>query len=231
MAKDPNPNTPMYGSYRSFNNFVEHLRQHPPMPSRIDKSSMAHLNYGTQQALMAGMRFLSLLGEGDVPTGKLEALVDADEAGRPAVMLSLLQRAYPYFWAEGFDLTRATHGQIVEKIRTEGNVSGSTIEKALGFFLAAADAAGVKLSPHVTSRSSTGSGPRTVKKKPIKPKPTTSGVVAEPKPPAEERIEEPVADPWLSKYPDFNPEWSPEIQKNWFEGFARLMELRRGGKE
>jgi len=225
MTNESTARTPPYASYTSFDNFLAHLRDHPPLPPRIDKSVMSHLNYGTQQALIGSLRSLGLIDDENSPTDRLKKLVQAKENQRGILMLTAIKEAYPYFWS-GFDLERATADQFTETIRKQG-FKGSTIEKAISFFIAAASAAGAKLSPHLTKRKTTAkttangavssSGAKRTYTKRVKPK--NPGRVKE-----DEPTEETMVNQLLEKFPNFDPKWDKEIQEKWFAGFGRLMD-------
>jgi hypothetical protein len=224
--------TPPYASFTSFQNFLDHLRDHPPLPPRIDKSVMGHLNYGTQQALLSCLRSLALIHGEDAPTDRLEKLVLAKDNQRAPIMLTTIKEGYPYFWNGTFDLTRATADQFTEKIRNEGKVGGSTVDKALSFFMAAATAAGLKLSPHLTKRKA-GKAGRTAKAKTNGTPPPASAKRGRPKGTKNSlkprRTDEdgetdlPMVNQLLDKFPDFDPKWDQKLQEKWFEGFTRLM--------
>lgn len=235
MTNETTARTPPYASYTSFSNFLEHLREHPPLPPRIDKSVMSHLNYGTQQAVVAAFESLGLVNKDSVPTARLERLVDAKENQRASVISEAVKHGYPYFFTNGFDLSRATPDQFREAIKSQGQgLKGSTIDKAISFFIAAATAGGIKLSPHLTKRKQIGrraSGAangaaetttRNTKAKRPKPKPNRtngSGHGAENK----GGVPTGMVDQLLKKFPDFDPKWDEKLKAKWFEGFERLM--------
>lgn len=220
MASDPSFKTPPYTSYVSFKNYLEHLSSQP-LPSRIDKSVMSHLNHGTQQALLATMRTLGLVGEGDTPTTDLELLLATAGDDRKEVLLALLKGAYPYFFDNTIDLTRATSSEFNERMRDATGAQGSTLDKASGFFFGLASDAGLELSPHLSSRKASGGGakkPRP-KRKPAKPtespSPTESSKGQAGKAGMTDRL--------MDKFPTFEPTWPDEIKAQWFAAFERLM--------
>jgi hypothetical protein len=228
MTTETTARTPPYASYTSFDNFLTHLREHPPMPPRIDKSVMSHLNYGTQQALIVSLRSLGFVDNDNAPTDRLNKLVAGGDKTRSVILFSAIQEAYPYFW-NGFDLERATADQFTERIKKEGKVGGSTIDKAISFFIAAATAAGIKLSPHLVKRkqgvrrasgaanaSAPASSNRGAKAKRQKSKHKANGHAGEHETPG-------MVDQLLRKFPDFDPKWDDKLKAKWFEGFERLM--------
>ncbi|MGA8612937.1 MAG: DUF5343 domain-containing protein [Xanthobacteraceae bacterium] len=227
MTNESKARTPPYASYASFDNFLTHLREHPPLPPRIDKSFMSHLNYGTQQALVVAMRSLGLITEDSKPTERLEKLIHANGADRSSLLLLALKLSYPYFYAPGFDLERATADQFAEKIRSQG-VKGSTVDKCIAFFIAAANAAGIKLSPHLTSRkrsprataNGTTTPPKRTYTKRTKPRHANGSGSGK----QDNETDMSMVNQLLEKFPDFDPKWEQKIQERWFAGFERLMD-------
>ncbi len=222
MATEPPHKTPPYASYVSFQNYLDHLRG-KSLPSRIDNTVMSHLNYGTRQALMAALRSLGLVGEGDAPTTNLELLVDALDEDRQALLLETIKATYPYFFDGKIDLGRATTGEFHSVMKEATGTQGSTIDKASSFFFGLAAAAGITLSPHLVTRKSGGGGSAKrgkLRAKKVKP------------PLEEEQGQNPLngaggvkgmANQLLDKFPPFDPKWPDPIKAQWFSGFERLM--------
>jgi hypothetical protein len=220
-AESEQRTAPPYASYTSYANYLDHLRATGSLPTRIDKSVMSHLNYGTQQALITTLRYLGLIDENDMPTLRLEMMVKAPEEKRPEFTLALLKAGYPYLFDGSLDLARATPAELEERFRAEGGITGSTVHKSIAFFLTAASTAGVTLSPHLTKRkpAAGGNGRR-------------SRVRTRRQKATEEEISQRAAprfadDPWLSKFPDFDPTWPDDIKAKWFAGFENLMKTRK----
>lgn len=222
MSAEPEQKTtPPYASHTSYVNYLDHLRTAGSLPTRIDKSVMSHLNYGTQQALVATLRYLELIDTNDAPTMRLEMLVKAPEEKRAELTLTLLETGYPYLFDGSLDLSRATPAELEERIRAEGGIAGSTVHKAIAFFLAAAGTAGIPLSPHLTKRKpAAGGNGRRLRGKTRRQRAVDDEMPQRP-------VSQAFADPWLSKFPDFNPSWPPDIQAKWFDGFEHLMKTRR----
>ena len=225
MATEPPYKTPPYASYASFRNYLDHLRG-KSLPSRIDKSVMAHLNYGTQQALMAALRSLGMIGEGDAPTASLELLVDAgDEDDRKSILSDAMKEAYPYLFDGRIDLSRATTNEFHNVLREATNAQGTTIDKASAFFFGLAADSGLTLSPHLSTRKAGGSvGPRKLKlkKKPkVAPAADSADAGGSDKPNGAAKG---MAAQLLDKFPPFDPGWPDNIKEQWFAGFGRLME-------
>jgi hypothetical protein len=153
------------------------------------------------------------------PTARLTQWVGANEAGRKTLMWETLHESYPFLAHRSLDLGTATPQLFDEALRTAGASSG-TLEKARGFFLAAAKDAGLAVSNHIgRGRQSTpGNGtprkPRAPVAKKVTPKNTESETPA---------ANGSMADRLLAKFPNFDPAWSAELQAKWFAGFDALM--------
>lgn len=218
MASEPSIKAPPYPSHVSFQNYVEHLGG-KPLPSRIDKTVMAHLNYGTQQALLSGLRTLGFIGEGDAPTELLDRLVNATGEDRQAVLKQAIAVAYPYLMDGSIDLSRATLGELQARIREATGAQGTTIDKACSFLFGIAADAGMELSPHFVARKAGTSAPKRVKKlrKPKKVVEQDTRKTDDPKPPIG------LADQLMAKFPTFDPEWPDALKEKWFTSFEKLM--------
>ena len=132
--------SPPYVTYATFLTFVKSLRE-TGIPSRIDKSVLSKLSGSSQSALMPSLRWLGLTDAADVPTPKLEGLVDANDAQFPVLFKQVLIDSYGFTRDNSIDLAKATGSQVEQKFRDYG-VSGSTVTKAMAFFILAAKDAG-----------------------------------------------------------------------------------------
>ncbi|MGO9592855.1 MAG: DUF5343 domain-containing protein [Steroidobacteraceae bacterium] len=144
---EPKKASPAYVAHKTFDNFINGLRENG-IPSRIDRSAMSGMSGSGQSALKASLEYLGLINADEEPTDKLHQLVDAEEENRPAVLAEILREAYPYLIGGSIDLKRATTKQIEEAFRAQ-NISGSTVVKAIAFFLTAAKSAGIEISSYI----------------------------------------------------------------------------------
>jgi hypothetical protein len=141
--------TPPYVSYKAFSNLLNSLRDYEHIPSRIDRTLFPTFSGSGQAAMMTSLRALNLIDEAGKPSELLQRLARAADAERPPLLKTMVQQAYQFLMTDpDFHLERATTGQVVDRFRAQG-VSGSTVTKAVAFFLAAAEAGGIKVSPHV----------------------------------------------------------------------------------
>lgn len=145
--KDSKAKTPAYVSFKTFNNFINGL-QEKGTPSHINRSIMSGMSGSAQSAIMGTLEFLSLVTETDEPTKEFQQLVEIKEDNRGPLLRSVIEKSYPFLFSSAIDLKRVTTKHVEEAFRTQG-VSGSTIIKCIAFFLAAAKAAGIQISPYV----------------------------------------------------------------------------------
>ncbi|HBO4338428.1 TPA: DUF5343 domain-containing protein [Pseudomonas aeruginosa] len=162
---------PPYTSYRSFESLIEELREHKEqgvMPDVIDRSLLARRSGSEQSALFATLRWFNLIDEQHAPTTRLGDFLDASEEAAKTYFKELIEDSYSFVTDGSFNLKSATSKQMEAKFR-EYEISGSTLVKAIAFFLNAAKSAGISVSPHVKAPSTAGNG--NSKKKSAKPQP------------------------------------------------------------
>lgn len=237
---------PPYVPYRTFQTFLEFLQD--GIPARIDRSvwgSRFSGSSGTQ--LMTALKVLQLVDAEGHPQPVLEELVFAEGERRRALLRGLLEDYYePVF---RLDLSRATKNQFHEAFRSFGAREG-VLTKCEAFFIQAARAAGIQLSQYILAgrhqgRSKQGSGkssgrgraatqngaaqpPAQASTEPANEPPsipvaaTTAAVVAESSPRLAAKLN--VAEMILSKYPEFDPSWTAEVQAKWLDGMTKLYE-------
>lgn len=162
----------VYVSWPTLKNALEQLSQGVP-PSRIDRSVFPGMSWGVQNQLFAGMKFLGLItAEGDA-TPLLDDLVSGDEAHRKAKLKQILERSYAGLFA--LDLMKTTPAHLSEKMAALYGVTGDTRDKAVRFFLSAAEYSGVAVSPLLATKKPNGSSASTAgaprKRRANRPKP------------------------------------------------------------
>jgi hypothetical protein len=148
MAEQNGKQTPPYISFATFDNFINGLGE-STVPDKIDSSLMRTLSGSARSGLMVALRYLKLIDEDGNTLPDLEKLAKLQGPERAKALAVVLGGAYGFFRSGNLDLTRATPAQLAEAIGAEG-ATGGTRDKAVGFFLKAAEAAGMPLSPHIT---------------------------------------------------------------------------------
>jgi hypothetical protein len=147
MASEPTQSkfTAPYASFRTFDNLIGRMAEDGGVPGRVDRSYLKNLPGSAQSEIQTTMKALGFIDDGFHPTPLLGALIEGIEAGTaPETMRAILESKYPAVLELGMN---ATQSQLVDAFR-ELNVSGSTLRKAIRFFLGAADFAGITVSPH-----------------------------------------------------------------------------------
>lgn len=171
MADEAITVSPPYSTYRQFVNLLNTLRD-TKVPSRIDRSLFGSMSGGTAYSLMSTLKFLKLTDNEGVPQGLLRELVVASDEERKPLIHRMLNAAYPTLMDGPLNLAEASGGQFDEHLRDEFGIKGSTVDKVAAFFLAAAEDAGIQLSPHLRKRrpaSSSSTPRRRIPKKPEEP--------------------------------------------------------------
>jgi hypothetical protein len=156
----PNGFAPPYTSFRTLMNLVERMEAEGGVPSRIDRSYLSNLPGGTQTMLLGGMKSLGLIDPEARPTDLLIGLVQ-----RPAARAELIGELVEDKYAPALKLGKnATQSQLEEVFRNYG-VTGSTLRKAVAFFLAAAKYAEIEVSPHFRTPRQQTNGTRQPRRK------------------------------------------------------------------
>jgi hypothetical protein len=207
---------PPYLPYSTFKNFLASLNA-GAIPSRIDKSLLDRYSGSMQSWLISALKFFDFTDEGGKPQPALSTIVESEESTRKEAWKKIFDKAYAPL-TSGLDLTRATPGELSERFAAQG-LSGETLGKCHAFFAAAAEDAGVPIAEHLKARPKP-SGPRKSRKN--RNGAPLEATVIEP-PAATTTQQKTMRQMLLDKFPPFNPEWSPEIQAKWFEGFEKLM--------
>jgi len=177
---------------------------------------------GNQSALLAALKWFELIDDVGAHGERLEDFVKAPEPG--AVLRKMLPQAYKFMSDGSIQIDRATGSQVEEKFRDYG-LTGSTIVKAMAFFISACKEAGTPLSAHIklpkVVRTQGGSKPRKGRGQAA-----ADGAEGE----AEEGAEKPPqartpAAALMDKFPTFDPSWTEKIQEQWFAAFGKMQDI------
>jgi hypothetical protein len=151
MSEKAKGGPPPYATFSSFLSFLNKLRD-SGMPSRIDPSVFGNASGSLSYSIIATLKFLKLIDANGTPTAAMTKLVAASEEDRKPMLADLIREAYPTFFGQEIDITKATSGQFDEHIRATFDSSGSTVDKIAGFFIGAAAYANIELSTLVKTR-------------------------------------------------------------------------------
>lgn len=157
--------SPPYVPFKTLLNLIVKMEEEG-VPNRIDKSFLSYLSGGTQSHVWASMRSLGMIDENRVPTQLLSDLVQAGD-GRPQLFRQLLEDKFS--WATSLGTT-ATHLELVEAFTSHSpNLGAPTRDKALSFYLAAANYASLPLSKWFKSKPGAGGSTRRTTTRRAKP--------------------------------------------------------------
>lgn len=146
LSETKKSDSPPYIAFSTFISFIKGLAK-TGVPSRIDKSLLRNMSGSNQSALLVTLKWFSLINDAGEHGELLEELVAAgDDTGM--VLKKLLPSAYKFMTDGSIQLERATGAQVEEKFRAYG-LSGSTIGKAMAFFITACKEAQIPLSTHI----------------------------------------------------------------------------------
>lgn len=146
MEQKPKSYLPPYVAFRTFLTALEHLEQ--GLPNQIDRSVWPSFSGASQGHLIAAFKFLGLIDDNNQTQPILERLVE-DKENRKAILQQILKEKYADLFSIG--LTKASPKQLDEAMAKYG-VKGSTHQKAISFFLQAAQYAELPLSPFLTNK-------------------------------------------------------------------------------
>ena len=203
---------PPYLSYREWQKLLSELSVHNP-PSRFDSSYFDALKMtkSCRSMLKGTLLFLDLMSADGIPSPRLHQLVKSDGEARRAALAEMVRNAYGPLFTE-VDVARTTQAQMKEYFDSQG-ASGDIGRKCLSFFFAISADANIPLSPHLRKSASRGRGRKSVIGEVLKPRVSKSAD-------SSGNVE------WermlLEKFPNFNPEWSDELKKKWFDAFKFL---------
>lgn len=177
---------PPYTSYRSFQNLISELREyfrtHQMVPAVIDRSLLSKRSGSEQSALIAALKWFELVTDNGTPTQLLHDYVEVDEGASAPMLKAMVEKSYSLITDGKFDIRRATTNQMAEQFR-QYDISGSTLYKCIGFFLAAAKEAGIPVSPLVKAPvASASSGVKRKPKSAAAPAPNGPVVTPDPHP-------------------------------------------------
>lgn len=142
MPEDLDLEKPPYLSLTTLNHFFDRWGE-GPVPPRIDKSALDKYSGGTQAVLMSTLRLMSLVDGDGVVLPALRSAV-ASEADRKAILREWASQ----FYAEQVQLAEqnATAQMLHESFAKYG-YSGSTLRKAVVFYLQLVEYVGLPNSP------------------------------------------------------------------------------------
>lgn len=136
--------SPPYTSFTTLTNTIARMKEEGGPPSRLDGSYLSNYAGGTRYTFIASLKALGLIHDDARPTDTLKELVAADEKRQKEIVADLVRR---YYMDAVMLPANATQAEL-EKVFKDYGISGSTLRKAIGFYLAAARFADMTYSRH-----------------------------------------------------------------------------------
>jgi hypothetical protein len=214
---------PVYVPFATLISALDNLRTHGiPSTGIIDKSLWDTQSGAIQSQLLLAFRFLGLIDDQNKVRQSLPVLVKATGEDRKAALKPIIEQKYQSIIALG--LETISPGQLDEAFR-KLNVSGSTLVRAVRFFVRACQECGIPISKRIAEnvRSASVAAVRRPKKAPSKRDVELPETREEHKP---SNLE----DKLLAKFPEFDPSWPDALKTKWFDGYERLMKSTLGDK-
>lgn len=164
MAQKRDRVLPPYLPWKTFLSFIDHVAAAKVPPPRIDTSMMPSTMSGqTRSWLRSSLRFLGLIDDQGAVGDAFVKLIEArgTDAWKPT-LAEVITSAYRPI-VDGL-ADSATSGQLNEAFSKAG-VDGETKFKAVRFYVAALQAAGLPVSPFFTQRGAKTAGRRSNRRK------------------------------------------------------------------
>ena len=158
--------TAAYVSFGTVRNALEGFAQ--AVPTRVDRTVFPGLSGGTQTQLLAALKFLGLITSEGKPTPALHGVAVPDEGARKKKLEAIIREKYADLFA--LDLMKTTPALLEEKMHESYNVSGSTRDKAVRFFLGALEYLDIPVSPLFKRSGGNGAVVQRKRRGPAKPK-------------------------------------------------------------
>jgi len=219
--------TPPYVSFKTLMTIVTKMEAEGT-PPRIDRSYLERFAGGYQTQIIAALRSLDLIdAKGEVQPSLVELVDDGDH--RADHVAKVVRRFYPEPVRLG--TVNATQGQLEEAFRDYG-VTGDTLRKAIGFYMAAAKYGQVPVSKNFRVPAVTGAdGRRPAKRRPGRPQnqevedaedPFAELTSAGEEDEGQLRLD-PAVVAWVRRMPVGRP-WPAAKRDHWFETFRHIVD-------
>ncbi len=136
---------PPYFTYATLNTFIDKkCGGVPPIPPRIDKTFIDNVAGGVQPLLLGALRLIGFIDE----AGKVQPLLH-EAASSPEKRKEIVRRWAENYYAEQITLANdnATSQMLAESF-AKSDYQGSTLRKAIVFYLSLTDDLDLPKSPH-----------------------------------------------------------------------------------
>src|SRR5579862_1350879 len=162
------PRIPPYLSFKTFLNSLDAFTQ--GIPPKLDRSFWGNQSGINQGLLMGAYRYFMLVNERDESTEALAALTNPNK--RAATLKDLIGVQYLFVLEKVGDITKCTLKMLEDAFGEVYSVTGDTRQKAITFFLKAAQFADMPLSPYLlTQLRNEAKKPRKMRQRPVQQEP------------------------------------------------------------
>src|ERR1017187_9308938 len=141
--------TVAYVPFKTFLTAIESLQQ--GVPSNINRTVFASFSGLMVSQVLGTFRFLGLMSQDGTPTDDLHKLVE-DEPNRKALLKKIIVRSYAFL--SKHDIAKMDLRSL-QTAFAEYDVTGTTLKKAITFFLQLARYADLKLSNYLMQQTRT----------------------------------------------------------------------------
>lgn len=214
---------PPYGSFKTLNNLFDRMAEEGGIPARIDRSYLSNLPGSVIATTTHALKVLGLVDQGLHPTPALVEVVENPDE-RKSLLAGIIREKYRPQLALG---SRATTNQLEASFRELG-ASGSTVRKAIAFFLAAARFAEVPISPYFKTPKPVAGEKKPVRKPAGQTDPNAGQTPLVPHPdPSREALKglDPFIQGLVRSLPEPGAVFPPETQEAWFDTARGIFKL------
>ena len=214
--------TPVYVPYATLISALDNLKTHGiPNTGIIDKSLWDTQSGAIQGQLLIAFRFLGLIDEQNRVQPSLLPLVKSGTEERKGLLKPIIEEKYRSVISLG--LATISQGQLEEAFR-KFRISGSTLDRAVRFFVKACQECGITITKRIADRV------RTTQAIPRRRRASANNKLNEGSEAGSEESNNAsrIEDKLLAKFPEFYSNWPDDLKTKWFEGFERLMKSSLG---
>jgi len=137
---------PPYIAFATMTKLFERMREEGAPPNVIDRSYLASMSGGYQGQVLAAFKVYKLINERGEPTDALSKLVESSPDDWPRLLDARTQEIYRSVLPLAG--VKATQGQLERAFREAYGLTGSTMRKAIKFYLDISRFVSLPLSPH-----------------------------------------------------------------------------------
>ena len=211
---------------------IDLIRRHrnKGLPSPVDSEVLERS--GITQSLIArtlqALQILDLIDDKGQQTEIFEALRLAPEAEYKSRFFEWLKTAYSDAF-QFIDVANTNETEIRDAFRKYKPVGQQ--ERMVSLFIGLLEEAGVSIERNRQRNKSVPKTKENIRRIKVTPNTPVSNLakhnshIPPPNPPAPHKEHSGLINKLLDKFPQFDPNWTPEIQAKWFEGYQKLLAM------